>query len=840
MVPELLASSHAIRHAATGVLGTRALPLTELVSELIQRGLALGSDPEDRVVGALDGDGAFIELDGDRWISTASVLDATTWTTMVSAALAALDCLPVEPDLGLLGWWALDHALEVAGQTSATLECVELEDGTAGLDGPIGWLDGCEDAWVHVDIADARLAVGPLERAPEPTPVQVGAVRAGFERIGDRDVLAGAIGDEAPVELVRADLDDLLWEVLVADRVAFTDDPIPPVDHLLAGAGLERSGDLVIHAGTDRTALVRWELRRKLSAIHHLDDEQVDAAEILLAASFASLGEWPDLLGPPEEESRAAHGLAACLTDTDVARAFVGQHAEWATEPGSLAGFARRLLAHLDEGVTAVGPRWLLARSLDQMGDPIGAQAELEVAVASGLEHSLALRGLAALLADAGEARAALDLLRRADIDDDDPFAEEITGYALHEPSPTARRNDLCPCGSGRKYKVCHLGRERHPLIDRGPWLYAKARRYLHDNRHRVLAAGIASTIREHSGRGAGFLMSLLDSELVADVALCEAGVFDDFVAERDVILPDDEALLAARWALVSRSVFETERVRDDELALRDLRTGDRIVVTNTHASEATRPGWLMLGRPLPIEDTWRAYSGFVRVPDPMRDEVLAALDDPDPFEIAALIGRTFAPPQMLNTDGEPLVFHTLTYRVPDPERVARVIVDGGLQDDGNGAFTLTRDSANQPDTVIMTMQLTGDTLGVSVNSDRRATEARALVESLLPDAVIEDVDHRDVDEMLADSSAEPRDQRAVPLADDPELAGALDEFIRAHEARWVDEPVPALRGLTPRQAATDPIGRHELERLLRSFDDAPRGGGGFDPDRLRKLLDLM
>ena len=66
-----------------------------------------------------------------------------------------------------------------------------------------------------------------------------------------------------------------------------------------------------------------------------------------------------------------------------------------------------------------------------------------------------------------------------------------------------------------------------------------------------------------------------------------------------------------------------------------------------------------------------------------------------------------------------------------------------------------------------------------------------------------------------------------------------LDEFIRAREARWVDEPVPALGGLTPRQAAVDPIGHHELERLLASFDDAPHGTGVFDPDRLRKLLDL-
>jgi hypothetical protein len=36
-------------------------------------------------------------------------------------------------------------------------------------------------------------------------------------------------------------------------------------------------------------------------------------------------------------------------------------------------------------------------------------------------------------------------------------------------------RNDPCWCGSGRKYKVCHLHREQLPLAERAAWLYQKA-----------------------------------------------------------------------------------------------------------------------------------------------------------------------------------------------------------------------------------------------------------------------------------------------------------------------------------------------------------------------------
>ncbi|WP_435659186.1 hypothetical protein, partial [Mycobacterium tuberculosis] len=34
------------------------------------------------------------------------------------------------------------------------------------------------------------------------------------------------------------------------------------------------------------------------------------------------------------------------------------------------------------------------------------------------------------------------------------------------------------------------------------------------------------------------------------------------------------------------------------------------------------------------------------------------------------------------------------------------------------------------------------------------------------------------------------------------ELAAALEEFIRDYETSWLDQPIPALDGHTPRQGA--------------------------------------
>ncbi len=70
-----------------------------------------------------------------------------------------------------------------------------------------------------------------------------------------------------------------------------------------------------------------------------------------------------------------------------------------------------------------------------------------------------------------------------------------------------------------------------------------------------------------------------------------------------------------------------------------------------------------------------------------------------------------------------------------------------------------------------------------------------------------------------------------------PQLAAALDEFIRGYEQQWLDEPIPALDEYTPRQAANDPTRRADLVRLLDSF---PTVAGGMDADRLRSALGLQ
>ncbi len=83
------------------------------------------------------------------------------------------------------------------------------------------------------------------------------------------------------------------------------------------------------------------------------------------------------------------------------------------------------------------------------------------------------------------------------------------------------------------------------------------------------------------------------------------------------------------------------------------------------------------------------------------------------------------------------------------------------------------------------------------------------------------------IDEMLDKDAIE------AVLADfedsDPETAMAQlqAELKRQAQAGWLDEHIPALDGLTPREAAADPTRREQLERLLAEFEAMDRAGPG-------------
>jgi SEC-C motif-containing protein len=189
----------------------------------------------------------------------------------------------------------------------------------------------------------------------------------------------------------------------------------------------------------------------------------------------------------------------------------------------------------------------------------LDAESHLRVAVRADPDWPCALERLAWYESDRGAATEALALWQRCD-----PTAE-ITDYVrtiapfATTPAPKTGRNEPCWCGSGRKFKTCHLGRPvLAPLPDRVGWLYCKAATYLRHRGGSVVYSVVAhAAARVADPEDPESIREAVHDPLMTDAVLHEGGWFERFMADRGPLLPADKAILAGTWALAQRSVYE-------------------------------------------------------------------------------------------------------------------------------------------------------------------------------------------------------------------------------------------------------------------------------------------
>jgi hypothetical protein len=63
-----------------------------------------------------------------------------------------------------------------------------------------------------------------------------------------------------------------------------------------------------------------------------------------------------------------------------------------------------------------------------------------------------------------------------------------------------------------------------------------------------------------------------------------------------------------------------------------------------------------------------------------------------------------------------------------------------------------------------------------------------------------------------------PFENRASSAEDDPEARAFIADYLRKHYTQWIDSPLPALDGRTPREAAESAYGREQVEALLQGM----------------------
>ncbi len=202
---------------------------------------------------------------------------------------------------------------------------------------------------------------------------------------------------------------------------------------------------------------------------------------------------------------------------------------------------------------------------------------------------------------------------------------------------------------------------------------------------------------------------------------------------------------------------------------------------------------------------------------------------------LGGLAGRGLA---LTNTDGDPLDLLTATFRVGSVVALRKAFEGRADVDDGDGGddtWTWFRsEPGSEQRTLLARLQLLGDELLVELNSVNRLAAIRRWLE---PIDGVEFVRSRSAEGPTPVDDALPRPgSREL----DPESLAMIQEMIRQQMLGWVDEKVPVLGGLTPREAVKDPELRKQVELLIRTMPDPGGIPGLVAPrDEIRQILGL-
>lgn len=466
-------------------------------------------------------------------------------------------------------------------------------------------------------------------------------------------------------------------------------------------------------------------------------------------------------------------------------------------------------------------------------------------------------------------------------------------------------RNEPCPCGSGRKYKRCCM---QSQTVPEDPWL-----------RQHEASGTLAGDLMRFAGREFGnciedawqdFNMTVDTSPFVdrssEDQIFMPYFLFDWDPGNLDkrrpapgkgVVLQAYRLEKAGRISLLEQQLLDQTAQPlsfhevlwsrpGERMATRDILTGQESEVIEHSASRSVKPGDIIyaqvctvsglkvLGRcsALCIPPGRKATAIALRKKLQRRvknrklvtQDLIRATEDIRKAYLN-LRDALYTPPRLCNTDGDPLVFHTLTYKIESagfvfealaPLAVGRskesLLSDAELDDSGKILSVefawLKLGNRRMPgwdNTVLGHIKISQGLLVAEVNSKKRAERIRKEIEKRLGIAATHQYTVAKTPEQMLEERPQPGasegdDERHREILNDPEVRRQFQKTMQAQLDAWVHQKIPILNNRTPMQAVGDPDGREIVESLLLDWERRERQPGiRLDFDAVRERLDL-
>ena len=243
-----------------------------------------------------------------------------------------------------------------------------------------------------------------------------------------------------------------------------------------------------------------------------------------------------------------------------------------------------------------------------------------------------------------------------------------------------------------------------------------------------------------------------------------------------------------------------------------------------------------------------------------------------DPFPVPPL-------PEMQNTDGEPIMYSTLHFRIKKSEGLRERLtrVRNLDREDGEDAWTWfkkgNREFSSFPSTSLATLKLEDDYLIAETNSIERALRLRdKLLSAMRAYLSFERMDTKDTAALLREvrekktrareaettekvgkgigrkagrAAESAREGEKLDVNSLPEVRAKLRELAEEYyDKDWLRHRIPALGNKTPFQAVKTPEGRKKVEALLADIEKTqemnPDNAFTVDVNGLRKKLGLV
>lgn len=338
--------------------------------------------------------------------------------------------------------------------------------------------------------------------------------------------------------------------------------------------------------------------------------------------------------------------------------------------------------------------------------------------------------------------------------------------------------------------------------------------------------------------------------------------IIEEFYDENSHSLTENEKALLADWIKSFQSFFEVIKISSGEFCvIRDIFTGEELLVYDKAISSKIRTVDIISARPLKTGEKY-FFSGIISIyPNIFKQIILSYFQkefdnykadkgiDSEPsvflkdfgFLIGNYIEDLVKHPQLLSLDGDEFLVAKSDYTINEKKSVLNILNESAeleyIQNplEKNDFYFLEK---LQDITVGANIEINNESLTITCNTKNRLKASRSFIETILGDFI----SHKNDDFKKLNTYIENSKKNIYMLPKGirsrKKFESTLDDFYK----NWIDQPLDALNGSTPREAIKSPEGRNELENILleleKLYDSARKAGEPYyEVSKLRELL---